>query len=76
MILCISAVTEENLVESLVRDMRAYCLVVTDMLELVTIPWYQVTTSISDTAEVARSPQGSRVEELSKSIIIDRSDHL
>ena len=60
MILCISAVTEENLVDSLVRDMRAYCLVVTDMLELDSIPWCQVTTSISDTAELPRSLQGSR----------------
>lgn len=60
MILCISAVTVENLVESLVSDMRAYCLVETDIEELQTIVWYHVTTSISETAAVLRSPQGSR----------------
>ena len=60
MILCISAVTVENLVESLVSDIRAYCLVETDIEELQTIVWYHVTTSISETAAVLRSPQGSR----------------
>ena len=53
--------------ESLVSDMRAYCLVETDMEELQTIAWYQVTTSISDTAAVLSSPQGSRQSDIARS---------
>ena len=53
--------------ESLVRDIRAYCLVEIDIEELQTIAWYQVTTSISDTAAVLRSPHGSRQSNIARS---------
>ena len=52
-------VTVVNLVDSLVRDMRAYCLVTTEMLADHMMVWYQATTSLSETGSLSNSEQAS-----------------
>lgn len=50
-------VTLVNLVDSLVKDIKAYCLVITEILADQMIVWYQATTSLSDTAALSSSAQ-------------------
>jgi hypothetical protein len=50
-------VTLMNLVDSLVRDIKAYCLVTTEMFADQMIVWYQAMTSLSVTAELSSSAQ-------------------
>ena len=50
-------VTLVNLVDSLVRDIKAYCFVTTEMLADQMIVWYQAMTSLSVTAALSSSAQ-------------------